>query len=217
MGAAASTGRVHWSFVARQVVEPRVFLCIFWIATVCAAFQSSGLALTLATGWVIVTATLTALVLLVAEPLPRLRDRSHLLGRLIWVARFFTAALVLCLSTFIGAIAGAHVKVDDYGVHWDGMGDFLRSILATAGEIAVFLFFGWLVIDLWRMKRTHRVEAIDRLFLEAVGAPLKRMIQTPLVDRWMLTFTSPFVASVSLAVIAIHLLTVLPVGALSFG
>ncbi|TFC95898.1 hypothetical protein E3T28_12995 [Cryobacterium sinapicolor] len=165
----------------------------------------------------LITSSLTSLMLFAAKPLPRLKDRSHLLGRLTWLARFLTAAILLCVSTFIGAIVGAQVIVDDGGLHMDGVGDFLRSVLATAGQIAVFLFFCWLVVDLWRMKRPHRAEAVDQLFLVAVGSLFKQKILTPLIERWMLALTSPFVASVSLAVIATQLLTVLPVGALKIG
>jgi hypothetical protein len=211
-----STGRVATRRVVGLVCGPYVVLPAFAIVTGVGFFTSSSWALWAFRIWVIVTAVLALSILAFCPPLPRLSDRSHLLGRMVWLGRFMVAAVLLCLSAFIGAVAGAQVSVDKSGLHFFGTGALLRSVLLIAVEFGVLVFLGWLVIDLWRLGRS-RMNGIDRLMINLLGSRFAPMALTPAARGWLMALSSPALASISFVAVGAIFLAALPPTGLRVG
>jgi hypothetical protein len=115
-----------------------------------------------AISWLVTTVAVACALLLAARPLTPLRERSHLVGRLGWLVSFMLAAVLLCLSAFVGAIAGAQVRIDQTGLQLGHLGALLRSVLSIAIGGGLFLFFVWLAADVWRLGPDGRLAAIVR-------------------------------------------------------
>jgi hypothetical protein len=139
-----------------------------------------------------------------------------LLGRVIWLGRFMIAAILLCLSAFIGAVAGAQVSVDKGGLHFLGTGVLLRSVILIAVEFGVFVFLGWLVIDMWRLGRS-RQKGIDQLVINLVGSHFAPVILTPAVRLWLMALSSPALTSISFVIVGTVPLRALPPTGLRIG
>lgn len=91
-----------------------------------------------------------------ARPLPRLADRSHLLHRLSWLARYGTGAVLLCVSTFVGGLAGSAVAAGTTESQLDALTQLIGVVGAYAFQIALVIFLGWLAIDMWRLTADAR-------------------------------------------------------------
>ena len=141
--------------------------------------------------WLWTTVIVACVLLLAARPLVPLRERSHLLGRLGWLARFMLAAVLLCLSAFIGAIAGAQVRIDEAGLQFGQMSTLLRSVLNIATGVGLFLFLAWLAADVWRLGPDGRIESIVR-GAKLVVRPWSFPAPSRYVRNWILALTSPF-------------------------
>lgn len=130
-----------------------------------------------------------------ARPLPRLADQSHLLHRLSWLVRYGTGAVLLCLSTFLGGVAGSGAAGGTTGSQLDALSSLIREVGVYAFQIALVLLLGWLAIDMWRLNADRRIAGLTRAAAWAVGPNLARAISNPVVERWLLALTSPALVS----------------------
>lgn len=147
--------------------------------------------------WIVATVALACVLLLAARPLAPLRERSHLVGRLGWLVRFMLAAVLLCLSAFVGAIAGAQIRIDPGGLQFGQMGTLLRSVLSIAMGGGLFLFLSWLAVDVWRLGPDRRLESICSA-MNYVSRPWPIPYPNRFASSWILTLTSPLWLSVAL-------------------
>lgn len=147
--------------------------------------------------WIIATVVLACVLLVAARPLAPLRERSHLVGRLGWLIRFMLAAVLLCLSAFVGAIAGAQVRMDPSGLQFGQVGTLLRSVLSIAMGGGLFLFLSWLAVDVWRLGPERRLESFCRA-MNYAARPWPMPRPNRFVRSWIMALTSPLWLSVAL-------------------
>jgi hypothetical protein len=178
---------------------------VTWFAAILFAaaalyFPGSWVA-TIALVWLASTIVVACGLLLAAAPLTPLRTTSHLLMRLEWLSRFVIAAVLLCVSAFVGSLAGAQVRFDDAGVHLGQTGTLLRSVLSIAIGTGLFLFLIWLAADVWRLGQERRLAAV----LRGVGLichPWPVPPPNPFVVKWVIALTSPFWLTLALLICA---------------
>lgn len=130
------------------------------VLIVCALIGSlAGLRAAYALVWSLIAlvAAVAALVLAGARPLPRLADSSHLLHRLSWLCRYGVAAVLLCISTFLGGLAGSSSVAGTVEMQFQSLSSLIGTVGAYATQIAVVIFLGWLAVDIWRLERIARV------------------------------------------------------------
>lgn len=152
---------------------------------------------TAAVAWLWTTVAVACALLLAALPLSPLRERSHLVGRLGWLVRFMLAAVLLCLSAFVGAIAGAQVRIDQTGLQFGQVSTLLQSVLSFAMGAGLFLFLAWLAADVWRLGPDGRIESIVR-GVRFVARPWSFPAPSRYVRKWILALTSPFWLTIAL-------------------
>lgn len=209
---------ITWLAAVRVISDPRLVFPAIAVAALWGTALNASWVVPVAAVWVIATAIFTLAVLLAAEPLPRFQDKSQLLVRLVWFTRFMVGAIALCISAFIGALAGASVAIDGAGIHLNSTGALFRSVIVSAAEAAILLFFAFLISDVVRFGRTGRLVAIERLFVSVLTPAAAAKLLTPFVQRWVLAFSSPIAALVSFVVVAVYCVTPLvPFGAVLFG
>jgi hypothetical protein len=205
--------KISWTSILATMCGPKVVFSVLAIAELMGAFASAQWVVPVGIAWVLII----WIFAFAAEPLPRLQDSSHLLGRLAWAGRFFVAAVVLCISSFVGAVAGASILVDKAGMHLNGTGATLRAVLANAGEALILILFAWLLFDLFRFKFSGRRDAVWRLFGKLTTPEAADRILIPFVERWMLALCSPLLAGIAFVVVASNLIsTLVPIGGLRF-
>jgi hypothetical protein len=210
--------KISWTSILATAFGPKLVLSALVVVELIGALESAEWVKPVGTTCVLVIWFFAFAVLFAAEPLPRLQDSSHLLGRLAWAGRFFVAAVVLCISSFVGAIAGASILVDKTGMHLNGTGATLRAVLANAGEALILILFAWLLFDLVRFKTSGRREAVSRLFGKLTTPEVADRVLIPFVERWMLALCSPFVTGVAFAAVASNLIsTLVPISGLRIG
>lgn len=148
---------------------------------------------------VVLVAVFAGAALLGASPLTPLRERSHLILRLSWLGRYGTAAALLVLSTFLGALAGTSVSVEG---DLPATGPMLVSLVgeftryAVVGGVSVFAL--WLVIDLHRLGPAGRRAGTERT-LRWIGRPfLDKWVHHPAVTRWVDSLTNPVAGSLAI-------------------
>ncbi|WP_242086915.1 hypothetical protein [Microbacterium lacticum] len=142
------------------------------------------------------------IVLAGARPLPRLANRSHLLHRLSWLGRYGTGAVLLCLSTFLGGVAGAAAGEGATATQFEALSALIEEVGAYAIQIAIVLLLGWLAIDMWRLNADQRITGFARVVAWAAGPEPARAISTPVVGRWVRALSSPALVS-TIAIIGI--------------
>lgn len=150
-----------------------------------------------AVAWIWITVAVACVLLFAARPLTPLRERSHLVGRLGWLVRFMLAAVLLCLSAFVGSIAGAQVRVDETGFQFGQVGALLRSVLSIAMGGGVFIFLAWLAADVWRLGPDGRIESIVR-GVRFIAKPWPVQSASRYIRKWILALTSPFWLTIAL-------------------
>lgn len=145
----------------------------------------------------LLVAGLTITVLAGARPLPRLADQSHLVNRLSWLGRYGTAAFLLCVSTFLGGLAGTAVP----GGSAQQVGDALSSLVGVVGtyaiQAAIVIFLIWLAIDVKRLGVDRRRAGFARSVTYLAGQRIATACDHPAVTRWLITLTSPFLVSLA--------------------
>jgi hypothetical protein len=184
--------------VWKDVLGPGPVLTIaitVFILTACAA--PGEWVTNAAISWLVTTVAVACALLLAARPLTPLRERSHLVGRLGWLVSFMLAAVLLCLSAFVGAIAGAQVRIDQTGLQLGHLGALLRSVLSIAIGGGLFLFFVWLAADVWRLGPDGRLAAIVR-GARFVARPWPVPPANQYIRKWILALTSPFWLTIAL-------------------
>jgi hypothetical protein len=130
-----------------------------------------------------------------ARPLPRLADRSHLLHRLSWLVRYGTGAVLLCVSTFVGGLAGSAVAGGTTESQLESLNHLIGMVGAYAFQIALVLFLGWLAIDMWRLTADVRTAGFTQFATWVGGPDLARATSMPVVERWVRALTAPALVS----------------------
>ena len=177
------------------------------------AFTAPSVAQSLFWALIILVAAASVLILGGAKPLPALASQSHLFKRLSWLLRYAIATALLCLSTFLGALAGFTAGGTDGRALADGAAGLVGEVAIWAMRIGAVLFFGWLCVDFWRMGLARRRKAIQRslgrVLAGAGGSARPAKTVHPVVENWLLALTSPLLATVSFGATAIILLVAL--------
>ena len=192
-----------WARFASRALAPRFVLTVIWAAIVIGTVASAPWAMPLFWALVIVTVAATALALAGAKPLPALAERSHLFRRLSWLTRYGTGTIVLCLSTFLGAIAGLQAGSSDAQSIVDGVGALLALVGLWAARIAAVLFLGWLVVDVHRMSEKRRRKGVKRALRKALPMELREIALDEVIVRWLLALSSRPSATVALGAVVI--------------
>jgi hypothetical protein len=141
-----------------------------------------------------------------AKPLRPLAERSHLLRRLSWLGRYGTAAALLCASTFLGAISGFTAGKSDAQSLVDGASSVVGLVAVWAVRLGATLFFGWLVVDVFRMGKSRRAKGLRRAIRKISGPRVAELSKNSVVTGWLLALTSPAMVAVSLAAVTISLI-----------
>jgi hypothetical protein len=210
--------QIGWRSILVFVFGPGFVLSTIAVAEAMGAFAGAQWVVAVGTGLVLTILVFSLAVLCAAEPLPRLQDSSHLFGRLAWAGRFLFAAVLMCISSFVGAVAGATIVVDKSGMHLHGTGATLRAVLAIAGELLILILFAWLLFDLVRFKSSGRRKAVSRLFEKLTTPEIADRMLNPFVERWMLALCSPLLTGVAFAAVASNLIsTLVPISGLRIG
>ena len=130
-----------------------------------------------------------------ARPLPKLADRSHLLHRLSWLVRYGTGAVLLCVSTFVGGLAGSAVAGGTTASQLEALDHLIGIMGAYAFQIALVLFLGWLAIDMWRLTADLRTAGFTRVATWVGGPDVARATFMPVVERWAGALSAPALVS----------------------
>lgn len=146
----------------------------------------------------LVVAGLTMTVLAGARPLPRLADQSHLLNRLSWLGRYGTAAFLLCVSTFLGGMAGMAVPAGSAKVT-HALSSLVGAVGIYAIQSAIVIFLVWLAIDVKRLGVDRRRAGFARSLTYLAGQRVARACDHPAVTRWIIALTSPLLVSLATA------------------
>tara|TARA_R110002020_G_scaffold39986_4_gene118266 strand:- start:1750 stop:2397 length:648 start_codon:yes stop_codon:yes gene_type:complete len=147
----------------------------------------------------IVVAGLTITVLAGARPLPRLADQSHLVNRLSWLGRYGTAAFLLCVSTFLGGMAGVAVPAGSAQQVADALSSLVGAVGIYAIQAAIVIFLTWLTIDVKRLGVDRRRAGFARSVTYLVGQRAASACDHPAVTRWIVALTSPLLVSLAAA------------------
>jgi hypothetical protein len=201
-----------WPQAASAALGPSFVLFAVWVTIVITAFTAPGVAQSLFWALIVLVTAASVLILAGAKPLPALASQSHLFKRLSWLLRYSIATALLCLSTFLGALAGFTAGGTDGQALADGAARLVGEVAIWAVRIGAVLFFGWLSADFFRMGVDRRRKAIRRSLRKIVGAPAgSASVQTvhPVVANWLLALTSPLLVAVSFGATAIFLLMAL--------
>lgn len=184
-----------WEFL----LGPGPIMTLAIIGVVVAALVSPGdWVNAAATAWLFTTVIVACVLLLAALPLTPLHTRSHLVLRLGWLAKFMLAAVLLCVSAFIGAIAGTQVRIDQTGLQFGEVSALLQSVLSIAAGLGLFFFLAWLAVDVWRLGQDGRIDSIVR-GVKFLARPWWSMpAPSQFVKRWVLALTSPFWITIAL-------------------
>lgn len=145
----------------------------------------------------LVVAGLTMTVLAGARPLPRLADQSHLLYRLSWLGRYGTAAFLLCVSTFLGGMAGMTVPAGSAQRVADALSSLVGVVGTYAIQVAIVIFLVWLAIDVKRLGVDRRRAGFARSATYLAGQRMARACDHPAIARWIVALTSPLLASLA--------------------
>ena len=172
------------TFVITVVIVAALIAPGYWVKAAAAA-------------WLLTTVVVACVLLLTAQPLTPLRERSHLVGRLAWLVKFMLAAVLLCLSAFVGSIAGAQVRIDETGIQFGQVGALLRSVLSIAMGVGLFIFLAWLAADVWRLGPERRIESILR-GVRFLAKPWPVKSDRRYIRKWILALTSPFWLTIAL-------------------
>lgn len=198
-----------WARLASALLAPPFVLSAIWATIVIGVASSSSWGVPLFWALMILTAGVTAIALLGAEPLPAVAEHSHLLQRLGWLGRYGTAAGLLCVSTFIGVVAGFQAGTPDPQSVVDGASELVGVVALWAIRIGAVLFFGWLVLDVSRMGPERRRMGLKRSIRKLLGRELEAKASHQVVLHWLLSFSSPPMVAVSLGAIVLALLSAL--------
>jgi len=147
----------------------------------------------------LVVAGLTMTVLAGARPLPRLADQSHLLNRLSWLGRYGTSAFLLCVSTFLGGMAGVAVPAGSAQQVADALSSLVGAVGIYAIQAAIVIFLVWLAIDVKRLGVDRRRAGFARAVTYLVGQRVAGACDHPAVTRWIIALTSPLLVSLAAA------------------
>lgn len=207
MSVNAQSNKQVWPRLASFILKPTVVLAVFWVVALGGTLGSAPWGVPLFWSLMILIALVTAFALSGARPLPALKEQSHLLLRLSWLGRYGTATAVICISTFLGALAGTQLGTTDVQSVVDAATGLVGTVTLFAVNIAAVLFFGWLVIDIWRMGRSHRREGIERSIRTMIGPGLRGTNPSEIVVRWLLALSSLPMVVISVAAIVISFLT----------
>lgn len=145
----------------------------------------------------VLVAGLTTAVLAGARPLPRLVDQSHLLNRLSWLGRYGTAVFLLCVSTFLGGMAGTAVPAGSAQRVVDSLSSLVGTVGLYAAQAAMVIFFAWLAIDMRRLGADGRRSGFARSITYLAGRRAARACDHSAVSRWLTTLTSPILVSLA--------------------
>lgn len=148
----------------------------------------------------------TVAVLAGARPLPRLADQSLLLNRLSWLGRYGTAALLLCISTYLGGMAGAAVPAGSTHQVADSLSSLVGAVGIYALNVAIMIFLIWLAIDVKRLGVERRRAGFTRSVKYLAGNGAARVCDQRVVVRWVAALTSPFLVSLAAVTALIALL-----------
>lgn len=210
MSVTLQSHRSAWLRLASLSLSPKFVLGVIWIVIASGSIYSAPWGILLFWALMVIAATATGFALIGAQPLPPLKELSHLVMRLASLGKFATATAVLCLSTFLGALVGAQAGTADTQVIFDGASGLVGFVASVAAQGAAVVFLGWLVVDLIRMGDARRSEGIQRSALYVIR-PWKWNGSGP-VMRWLLALSSPAMAAISLAALLINLFLTLHQG-----
>lgn len=180
---------------ASVMLRPKVVVVVLIASAVVGSLLGHRFAYALFWALVALVSAMAIAVLAGARPLPRLADQSHLLHRLSWLGRYGTGAALLCLSTFLGGLAGSGVAGGTTASQLDVLSSLVGEVGVYAFQIALVLLLGWLAIDMWRLSADRRIDGFTRAAKWALGPALARAISIPVVERWVLALTSPALVS----------------------
>lgn len=160
----------------------------------------------------ILVAGLTLAVLAGARPLPRLADQSHLISRLSWLGRYGTAAFLLCVSTYLGGMAGTAAPSGSAQQVADSLSSLVGAVGTYALQAAIVIFLIWLAIDVKRLGAERRREGFTRAVAYLAGNLVARSCDQRAVTRWVIALTSPLLVSLAAttAIASIFLQTTWP-------
>ncbi len=209
MTAVAQVTESVWAKIGSLVLAPRFVLGVIWTAIVVGMAISATWAVALFWALMALTASATMLGLAGARPLAALSERSHLFLRLSWLVRYGTATAVLCLSTFLGALAGFQAGASDAQTIIGGVGGLLGAVGIWAAKIAAVLFFGWLVVDVYRMSERRRRKGIKRAIRKVVPRELQGVALDGVIVNWFVVLSSRLSTTVSLGAIVVALILAL--------
>lgn len=131
----------------------------------------------------ILVAGLTLAVLAGARPLARLAGQSHLISRLSWLGRYGTAAFLLCVSTYLGGMAGTAAPSGSAQQVADSMSSLVGAVGIYALEIAIVIFLILLAIDVKRLGADRRREGFTRAVAYLAGNRVARACNQRAVTR----------------------------------
>lgn len=183
--------------VASALLGPVPVTATVYLVAGFGSLFGQGWAIALFWSATLLVAGVTITVLAGARPLPRLADQSHLLNRLSWLGRYGTAAFLLCVSTFLGGLAGTAVP----GGSAQQVGDALSSLVGAVGtyaiQAAMVIFLIWLAIDVKRLGADRRRAGFARSVTYLASPRIATACDHPAVTRWLITLTSPFLVSLA--------------------
>jgi len=88
----------------------------------------------------------------------------------------------------------------------DGATSVVGVVAVWAVRIGATLFFGWLVVDVFRMGQAHRTKGLRRAIRKTAGPRFAQLTRNAVVTNWLLALTSPAMVAVSLAAVTISLI-----------
>jgi hypothetical protein len=198
---------------ASALLAPPFVLFVICLTIVVTAFTSPTWAESLFWAVIVLVAAASILVLAGAKPLPAIASKSHLFKRLSWLLRYAIATTLLCLSTFLGALAGFTAGGTDGQLLVNGAEALVGEVAIWAVRIGAVLFFGWLSVDFFRMSLSRRRKGIRRSIGKMLGSTERSGTKTsavhPVVMNWLVVLTSPLLATASFGALAISLLLAL--------
>lgn len=127
----------------------------------------------------------------------RLADQSHLVNRLSWLGRYGTAAFLLCVSTFLGGMAGVAVPTGSAQQVADTLYLLIGAVGIYAIQAAIVILLTWLTIDVKRQGVDRRRAGFRRSVNYVVGQRAASACNHPAVTRWIIALTSPLLVSLA--------------------
>lgn len=180
---------------AAAILSPTPVLTVLIVTALLGSLLGHQSAYALSWAIVALVSAVAVTVFAGARPLPRLADRSHLLHRLSWLARYGTGAVLLCVSTFVGGLAGSAVAGGTTESQLDALSQLIGIVGVYALQIALVLFLGWLAIDMWRLTADVRTAGFTQVARWVGGPDVARATSMPVVERWVRALSSPALVS----------------------